>query len=617
MVFVLGTAGVAAAAVSLLVFGGVAGATPTEITSLPWGGTPSPAYAADGFASPAPEGQCNLKEILPDPGGDGNWGISIGCQAAVPTDTWADISNHEWIPDIDVPGASCGSGPFAEGGVCGDDPQGFWNTGNLQDGGSYNIGAYGESPAGHCVYFDYVSGSGPIESSSSGDSCDPGEALADGGVCSSFTTGQCTYGNAIAMVCRYNSATLGSTGTLFDSITYYPLQFQVDCEFYNQGGNTEVNSSGSTLADCDFSDAAADASFNGSSGETDMTVDDTCVSSAGDTEAAVPDHYWVGGSPSQTGGADCQLGTITTSDGGTGTSLDEQANHTYSYTITYSGDASYILADPGDYGEADFTTQDVGIYTYSLAPDTTIASVTGSPQTVTITPQKSGTYEPNFYCVDSDGNIYRWGELGGVGSVGGDNGEGGSQDTTCNAAGCWVNLGTCIDGSDLGLDPSSWEPGLISDIGCLFSWAFIPVSVNTSSLSSPFTENFPGTWIVQVTDALGVVEDGVTGSLSSPCDAPHIGMTELGLDVQLPAPASLGCGETEANINTGELYGWRQFGLDIETFLVWMVAVFTVWRMMPWVKSEADEPPLGLGTMTGEFVTTGGQSAYTYTVGDE
>lgn len=607
--------------VCLVVFSSVAGATPTEITSLPWGGVPSSAYSADGFASPAPEGQCNLKEILPDPGGDGNWGISIGCQAAVPTDSWSDISSHEWAPDIDIPGATCGSGPFNPS--CGIDPQGFVNLGDVQDNGSYSIGAFSSSPAGDCVRVLYVSGSSPLEGDMTGTSCDPGEALASGQDCASFTSGQCTIGSEpVSMICRYNSATLGSTGTVFDSVTYWPLQFQVDCEFYNQGGGTILNSSGSTLADCDFSDAAADASFNGSAGETDMTVDSTCVSSAGDTEASVPDHYWVGGSPTETGGADCQLGTITTTDGGTGDSLDEQAGHTYSYTVTYSGEASYILADPGDYGQADFTTQDVGIYTYSLAPDTTIATATGSPQTVTITPDKSGTFYPNFYCVDSDGNLYRWGELGGLGTVGDDDGgSGGSQDYTCNSAGCWVNLGTCVSGAGLGVDPSSWVPGLITDMGCLLSWAFLPHSISTSALSSPFTTTFPGTWVADGVDAMGTLYAGLSGGISgSACDAPGINSGAHGMDgysipaisFQFPAPASLGCSGPDATTG-GELFGARQFIRDAFELFVWLGALFLVWRMMPWNRNSNDDIP-GLGPADGDFVSSGGQSAYTYTV---
>jgi hypothetical protein len=135
-------------------------------------------------------------------------------------------------------------------------------------------------------------------------------------------------------------------------------------------------------------------------------------------------------------------------------------------------------------------------------------------------------------------------------------------------------------------------------MGCVLSWAFIPASVNTSTLSAPFITTFPGVYVDNVTTAANTLLVDLTADVGGDaCAAPSFSIPEISLVthspvvVTLPAPSDLGCTGT-GDATSGDLFGYRAPIRDVETFGVYMLGFYAIWRMMPWVK---EDPPLEFG----------------------
>jgi hypothetical protein len=139
---------------------------------------------------------------------------------------------------------------------------------------------------------------------------------------------------------------------------------------------------------------------------------------------------------------------------------------------------------------------------------------------VTVVPNQTGAWDPQFMCV-YQGNVYYVGDFQQPPSG---NVPGGSTPGDCIVnVFCASDLSACLNGAGLGLDPSSWVPGLVKDVGCLFQWAFIPGSINTSAFTSPFTSHVPGMWIGDALAAVSTIVGGVnTGIADGACDAPKV-----------------------------------------------------------------------------------------------
>ena len=162
-----------------------------------------------------------------------------------------------------------------------------------------------------------------------------------------------------------------------------------------------------------------------------------------------------------------------------------------------------------------------------------------------------------------------------------------------------MSLTTCLDSTGLGLNPATWVPGLVSDIGCLLSWAFLPLSISTTALADPVIGAFPFNWLNDGMDGVSTLLSGFNDAASqSACDAPSIGTgpfsvsgRTLSVGATLPAPASLGCSGDQSS-NAGELFGYRSDIRNVLVLMTWLGALALVWRMMPWVGKKADEMPL-------------------------
>jgi hypothetical protein len=157
---------------------------------------------------------------------------------------------------------------------------------------------------------------------------------------------------------------------------------------------------------------------------------------------------------------------------------------------------------------------------------------------------------------------------------------------------------------------------LVKGIACVFDWAFIPESISTSALSSPFTTTFPGTWVADGLNGLSTLKGGFDSAVgASACDAPTLGEPGFShvpaFSVQLPAPASLGCTTAVDATTGGELFGFRSIVRTSLVFLVWIGALMLCWRFMPWYKGKPDDLPTSLDKLGGSFEDDG---SYEYTV---
>ena len=410
-------------------------------------------------------------------------------------------------------------------------------------------------------------------------------------------------------------------------VDYFPLQFRWDCILESPNGSSPwILPGGTGISSCLNASNGYVNWADAGSGVIQMSERSTCVGPGGNPEAPMPDSFYVGGFPTDQG-ALTGCGTAVITPGGAG-GLAAQSGHEYVWNVKYTGGSVVsIIMNPQP---ANGSTLPGG----ALAADGVSVGATGSPMRFPWTPASTRTVFPSFYCIDGAGNYTFWGGPGSVGDTGScadgsltnctptGPGGAGSSCTPVGDVGCAVNLSDCLDGSGLGLNPSSWVPGLVSDLGCLLSWAFIPQSVNTASLSTPFTGHFPGTWVVDAVSSLNTLVSGLTtAAAASACDAPHIGSGPMtvglwhtgGLNYSFPAPASAGCTTAVDATTGGELFGYRGIIRDVLRLLVWFGALAFIWRIMPWHRGKSDDIP-GLGPSDGEFVSKNGQEAYTYEV---
>jgi len=354
--------------------------------------------------------------------------------------------------------------------------------------------------------------------------------------------------------------------------------------------------------------------------------------------AKMPTTWWSGGSADQTPCAVQGYQGPSGLDYTGNTYPTLYAGHSYQYTFSGTKNVDDIVVDPWDTSGGPGTAIALGtaavgwernLYdgddlnrtnwpitglnvdggdTVHLSPDGVIQGPDSSGTTIiTITPTKTGAWDPQFMCVWS-GEVFYWGDVTSppagspLLSTPGDCSSG-------LGVFCASDLTACLNGAGLGLDPSSWVPGLVQDFGCLLQWLFVPASVNTSELTSGFTAHVPGMWVADAFDAVTTFTGSLSGALSggSACSAPFLGWSSsnlgtLGsgfsgkkLGVTLPTPSS--CGGASGGV--GDVFGYRTVLRDILVLGVWASVFLICWRMMPWSRRDDGMSIIGDGVAGG------------------
>lgn len=631
---------------------GVAGATPTEVTTD--AGWYRGSLWPTGLGT-NPGGTCNLRYELPTGNIlDHSWGFSEACQldttmsktlvaSALEGGIKSELPDVGCYPDPNFQGCTNGTGsrwvndesqiantatgadysnvaagwgsvagcdPRAAGGPCnqGYAAVAYVNSGyggamravGYADTGSFFGNAYGTSGLSsdghdlHSLCTVPVLGVNVTSACRSAVGADV-SAWTSGYPYSYFDAGETV---SAVLVCSIQYLSIGDTA----SAGSRSVGIRQDCwvpSFSVGGGSFVVDyrAPGTTVSDCangHILSAVNDANayIGGGSGQPEihMSIGDISCTQGGSgvgAEAVMPDHYYTGGLA--TGGA-CGAMLVSPSTVG---AIHQVAGDPQTFDVTFTGGADWLEVDPGDHASG--STVITGLP--GTWPDDAVGAPTpDSPFVAVITADTTGDYRVAVRC-NGGGATYSF--TSPQSAVPGTN-----PLNLCNSAGCWQSLVSCLNGSGLSLSPSSWVPGLLKDTACVLSWAFVPASVNTTSLTAPFTTNFPGTWFVDFGSAVGTVVAGVTGSLGSPCVSPDFGVGAFviggrsvpGMKMALPVPPSAGCGGSTANGSVGELFGVRVLMRNIESLCTWVTAVLVIWKMLPWRKHEGDDPPAGTGT---------------------
>lgn len=584
---------------SLLLFASSAGAVAVEVNSFPW---PAPGNYGDPGATPTAHGACNLTQRLNGSGSsdDQPQALSLACQIAVPS-SYSTTSGTFGRATFSIPGATCSSTKDSAN-YCN------WSsvvyTGNQIRFGpqSYHLEASNNS------YADRSGVAGAYYTNPWYGSADFFANRMCGDIGAHIQDCYDVYNNLHAdTACTIESLTVGTTVTN----GYKALQFRQNCMIEPHGGALPIKiaDGSSSTGDCSIASNGIVKVYLFNNATVDASETSVCVMSGGDPEAKMPDSYWTGGSAIDSSACSA----ISVGPGGAG-GLDAVAGHQYRFTVTYTGPATKLVVSPDPKG----TTYTGGSYiTLATVPgnwskDTTELDATGSPQAVDLVMSATATVYPHFYCWNGAA-LYDLGPPGGVGNTtecalggttsctptGGGASVCGYGGVEVGTAGCAVDLSVCLDSTGLGLNPVTWVPGLVSDMGCLLSWAFLPLSISTTSLADPIIGAFPFNWLNDGMDGVSTLLSGFNDAASqSACDAPSFGTgpfsvsgRTLSVGATLPAPASLGCSGDQA-ASAGELFGYRSNIRNIFVLITWLGALALVWRMMPWVGKKADEMPL-------------------------
>ena len=331
--------------------------------------------------------------------------------------------------------------------------------------------------------------------------------------------------------------------------------------------------------------------------------------------AKFPGNNFTGGSSAGSlAGSACVLNSVH----GPVATTDLALGKSYAYTFDYSGQVDYIAVDTQDgYGTSIALPSLSGAYPTYVSGDAAIAAGTGSPETLSLTPEVANVVDPVFYCI-ANGQLYDWGDAFGANPVGTGTGVGG----LLPPGGVQSSLDACFAAAGWSLtDPVSWVLGALNDGVCILEWAFVPPAsdLSGSAWTSPFTAHVPGLWVADAVDAADTVIGGVnTGISAGACSAPTInpdfasfGHGGGAIGFKLPQPAACG-GESSQEGEAGSLFGWRGPLRDVLVFGVWLAVFLVCWRMMPFSRSGD-----GASAITGFGLNDSGDAIETVWTGEE
>jgi hypothetical protein len=272
------------------------------------------------------------------------------------------------------------------------------------------------------------------------------------------------------------------------------------------------------------------------SGQADLKIDAVkCGIGSGATiVTATPSNFFVGGSATATN-RNCVLGKVT----GPPSDNSLQASKSYGYTFDYSGGVDMIVVDPED---GNPVTQVIPGTGTDVGTDATIASATGSPQTVSIVPTVLAV-DPQFFCV-FNGVVYPWGDAFGGQPQGNGTGLDGITPPT---AGSGFSLSQCFAAAGWSLfDPVSWVLGSLHDLLCIAEWAVVPSQSSLSGFTGLFrVSSDGGTGAVGVGPWIGSLTTFATGfpasEVSSIKTAADSGSCSLGPTVPVDGHSFTAC----------------------------------------------------------------------------
>jgi hypothetical protein len=94
-----------------------------------------------------------------------------------------------------------------------------------------------------------------------------------------------------------------------------------------------------------------------------------------------------------------------------------------------------------------------------------------------------------------------------------------------NRDGATFDLSACLSGAGIGIEPSSWVPGLVKSTGCLLRWAFIPDENPFEETAVAFEDSFVSSMFYpfeRLNSAWLSFDGGYSGAASVGCKGPEL-----------------------------------------------------------------------------------------------